>query len=176
MNIPLQIAKHLRETFFGINWTCVNLQEQLKDVSWEEANIKVYELNSIFTLVQHITYYIPAQIKVLQGNPLLASDAESFIVPTINNENEWQQFLAIKYVEAEQLATLIEKLSEEKLYEYFTDEKYGTYYRNLVGMIEHLHYHLGQIVFLKKIINHKCCVQSISATFCFSKYTSLGVL
>ena len=113
MNIPLQIAKHLRETFFGTNWTCVNLQEQLKDVSWEEANIKVYELNSIFTLVQHITYYIPAQIKVLQGKPLVAGDAESFIIPIINNENEWQQFLAIKYVEAEQLAILIEKLSEE---------------------------------------------------------------
>ena len=152
MNIPQQIAKHLRETYFGTNWTCVNIIEQLKDVTWEQAITHVYDLNTIFTLVQHITYYIPAQIQVLLGNLLIASDEESFILPIINNENEWQQFLHKKYEEAEQLATLIEKLSEEKLNEYFTDEKYGTYYRNIVGMVEHLHYHLGQIVLLKKII------------------------
>ena len=93
MNIPQQIAKHLRDTFFGTNWTCVNLQEQLKDVTWEQAKTQVYELNTIFTLVQHINYYVPAQIQVLQRNPLIASDAESFITPNINNENEWQQFL-----------------------------------------------------------------------------------
>ena len=152
MNIPEQIAKHLRDTFVGKNWTCSTIQEQLKDVTWEQATTQIYDLNTIFTLVQHITYYIPAQIQVLQGNPLIASDAESFNLPKINNKNEWQQFLHKKYEEAEQLATLIEKLPEEKLNEYFTDEKYGTYFRNLVGMIEHLHYHLGQIVFLKKII------------------------
>ena len=155
MTFPQQIAKHLRDTFFGTNWTCSNIQENLKDVTWEQATTQVYDLNTIFTLMQHITYYIPAQIQVLQGNLLVASDAESFITPNINNEIEWQLFLHEKYEEAEQLASLIENLSEEKLNEYFAEEKYGTYFKNLVGMIEHLYYHLGQIVFLKKIINHK---------------------
>ena len=153
MNIPQQIAKHLRDTFFGKNWSCSSIQEQLKDVTWENANTKVNGLNTIFTLVQHITYYIPAQIQVLQEKPMIASDTESFILPNITNENEWKQFLHKKYDEAEQLAFLIENLSEEKLNENFADEKYGTYYRNLVGMIEHLHYHLGQITIIKKIIN-----------------------
>ena len=31
-------------------------------------------------------------------------------------------------------------------------EKYGNYFRNLTGIIEHLHYHLGQIVLIKKLI------------------------
>ena len=35
---------------------------------------------------------------------------------------------------------------------YFGNEKYGTYYENIQGVIEHLHYHLGQIVVVKKII------------------------
>ena len=31
-------------------------------------------------------------------------------------------------------------------------EKYGTYYRNFHGLIEHAHYHLGQIVLIKKLV------------------------
>jgi hypothetical protein len=34
----------------------------------------------------------------------------------------------------------------------FGDPKYGSYYRNLHGIVEHTHYHLGQIVLVKKII------------------------
>jgi len=34
----------------------------------------------------------------------------------------------------------------------FTDEKYGTYQRNLIGILEHSYYHLGQIVLIKKLL------------------------
>ncbi len=44
----------------------------------------------------------------------------------------------------------IEQLPESKLWETFSDEKYGNYYRNIHGIIEHIHYHLGQIVLIKK--------------------------
>ncbi|HAI83731.1 MAG TPA: DUF1572 domain-containing protein, partial [Chitinophagaceae bacterium] len=30
----------------------------------------------------------------------------------------------------------------------------GTYYRNILGLIEHTHYHLGQIALIKKIIRN----------------------
>jgi hypothetical protein len=43
-------------------------------------------------------------------------------------------------------------MPEGKLNEVFVDEKYGTYQRNIGGMIEHSYYHLGQIVLLKKIL------------------------
>ena len=55
----------------------------------------------------------------------------------------------------EQLTTLkaeIEKLGDNKLAEVFAQDKYGTYFRNLMGVIEHAHYHLGQIVIIKKMI------------------------
>lgn len=54
--------------------------------------------------------------------------------------------------EAELFANLIELLPEATLWEPFTDEKYGTYYRNIQGIIEHTHYHLGQIVVIKKML------------------------
>ncbi len=54
--------------------------------------------------------------------------------------------------DAESFAIQIETLDEAKLFEDFADPKYGNYYRNLHGIIEHTHYHLGQISLIKKII------------------------
>jgi hypothetical protein len=34
----------------------------------------------------------------------------------------------------------------------FSQKKYGTYYRNLMGVIEHSHYHLGQISLIRKML------------------------
>ena len=47
---------------------------------------------------------------------------------------------------------MIEQLADEKLDSSFVDEKYGTYQRNIEGMIEHSYYHLGQIVLIKKVL------------------------
>lgn len=46
-------------------------------------------------------------------------------------------------------------MPEEKLNEDFVDKKYGTYLRNIDGMIEHSYYHLGQIVWIKKVITQQ---------------------
>ena len=43
-------------------------------------------------------------------------------------------------------------ITDEKLEEIFVNEKYGTYKRNIEGMIEHCYYHLGQISLIKKMI------------------------
>ena len=49
----------------------------------------------------------------------------------------------------------MEKLDEAKLSEIFADPQYGNFYRNLHGIIEHTHYHLGQISLLKKLVKEK---------------------
>lgn len=152
MYVPQQIAKHLRDVFIGKNWTCSTIKEHLENVTLEQATKQVFGLNSIFTLLHHIAYYIPAQINVLQGKPLIASDAESFILPEIKTEMEWEVYKKNIFINAEKLAMLVENLPEEKLTQNFEQEKYGSYYRNLTGLIEHTHYHLGQIVIIKKII------------------------
>lgn len=56
------------------------------------------------------------------------------------------------WADAEALASLIERLPEERLSEYFVDQKYGTYYRCLLGPIEHAYYHLGQIAMIKAML------------------------
>ncbi len=152
MSIPQQIAKHVREIHFGGNWTTSNLKEHLKDVTWQQATTKVYSFNTIATLVFHIHYYIDVVLKVLNGEKLNASDKYSFNVPPINNQEDWELLLEKVWKDAERFALLIEQIPESKLSETFIDEKYGNYYRNLHGIIEHTHYHLGQIVLIKKII------------------------
>lgn len=155
MNLPAQIAKHLREVYFGGNWTMSSLKENLADVTWQQATRQVYALNTIATLVYHINYYVSAVLKVLEGSSLNARDADSFNHPSIESEEDWQQLLNQGRIDAECFAKLIERLSEARLAAYFIEEKYGIYYRNLQGIIEHAHYHLGQIVIIKKILSQK---------------------
>lgn len=46
----------------------------------------------------------------------------------------------------------VAQIPDEKLDEIFVNEKYGTYLRNIEGVIEHSYYHFGQIVLIKKLI------------------------
>lgn len=152
MTIAQQIAKHLREVHFGGNWTAVNLKDTLKDVDYQQATTKIYDLNTIAVLTFHMNYYVSAVLKVLKGELLNASDKLSFNVGEISSEAQWQALVKKVMDEAEIFASEIEKLEDEKLSDTLADPKYGNYFRNLEGIVEHTHYHLGQIVLIKKIL------------------------
>ncbi|MEY2828580.1 MAG: hypothetical protein RIQ33_438 [Bacteroidota bacterium] len=146
-------AQQFYSIFFGGNWTVTNMKEVLSDITVDEAKKKIDSFNSILALIFHINYFIAdALIPVLEGKPLDANDKLSFDYPEIKTENEWQDFLQTVFLNAEKAAKLIAELSDEKLVEDFANKKYGTYFRNIHGIIEHTHYHLGQIVILKKNI------------------------
>jgi hypothetical protein len=89
---------------------------------------------------------------VLEGGPLEGNDKLSFAHPPINSQEDWEEFVQQILADAEAFAQLIEQLPESRLYEDFSDTKYGIYFRNLVGIIEHTHYHLGQIALIKKLV------------------------
>jgi hypothetical protein len=131
----------------------VNLKQTLSDVTWQQAVKKLDSFNTIATLTYHIHYFIDVASKVLAGGALEGNDALSFSHPPVQSQEDWEQFLDKTWADAEKFALLIEQLPQERLWEAFTDDKYGTYYRNVQGIIEHTHYHLGQIVILKKILN-----------------------
>ncbi|MCW3465900.1 DUF1572 domain-containing protein [Chitinophaga nivalis] len=153
MTSTKQVAKHFRDVHFGGNWTAVNLQDTLAGINWEQATTKVYDLHTIAVLVFHINYYVGIILKVLQGHPLEGSDKFSFDLPPVSSEAAWQALVNKALQEAEQLAVLMEALDDAILPQDFTDARYGSYHRNLLGVTEHTHYHLGQISLIKKIIN-----------------------
>ena len=148
-----QLAKHLREVHFGGNWTWVNLKDTLEGITWQQATTKVHSFNTIVALVYHINYYVGAITRVLKNEPIKASDKYAFDHPPVESEEDWQKMIAKTLKEGEGLAELIEQAPDERLDEIFVDEKYGNQYRNFLGLIEHTHYHLGQIVILRKLIS-----------------------
>lgn len=152
MNLTGHIARQFREVYFGGNWTASNLKQHLQDLTWQQATSQVQSFNTIAALVFHMNYYVNAILQVLQGNSLDAHDKHSFDHAPILSEKDWNKLLDKTWTDAEKFASLIDQLPESKLWEIFSEKKYGDYYRNLEGIIDHTHYHLGQIVILKKML------------------------
>lgn len=150
MNSPSFIANNLRAVHFGPNWPGVCLKEKVADLRWEQAIQQIDGYHSIATLVFHMNYYIDATIKVFHGEPLEAKDSLSFEHARIENADDWETLLGKTWSDAEELASLIEQMPESQLQQDFVESKNGTYYRCLVGPIEHCYYHLGQISLLRR--------------------------
>ncbi|MFD2915424.1 DUF1572 domain-containing protein [Psychroserpens luteus] len=155
MTTAQQLAKHFRGVHFGGNWTNSNIKDQLADVTLEVAKTKVHNLNTILALTFHMGYYVTGVLEVFNDRPLLIKDKFSYNYPDITTETQWKQLIDTLLLNAETLAQHIELLTEEQLKQDFTDAKYGNYFSNINGIIEHTHYHLGQIALIKKILTHK---------------------
>ena len=153
MKTTYEIAKRFREVILNGTWIAnTNFKDQLAGLNWEIATAKFSSLNTIAVLAQHIRYYLNGVKQVLKGGSLEIKDKYSFDFEPIQSQNDWEKFLSLFWDDAEEFASLIEQMPEEKLKEVFVAEKYGTFQRNIDGMIEHSYYHLGQIVLLKKIL------------------------
>lgn len=151
--IAQQTAHRFREVILNGTWIAnTNFKDQLDGLEYQIAITKVDSFNTIAVLTQHIHYYINGISNVFKGGNLDIRDQFSFDFEPITSQNQWETFLAKFWNDAETFASFVEQLSNEQLHEAFVDEKYGTYLRNIDGMIEHSYYHLGQIVLLKKMI------------------------
>jgi uncharacterized damage-inducible protein DinB len=153
MSSVSQLAKRFREVLLDGLWIAnTNFKDQLSDVTWEQAVKKIDSLNSIAMLTFHIDYYIAGIVNVFEGGELEIKDKFSFDLPSIESQEQWEGLLHKLWMDSEKFATLLEQMSDTKLDEVFVDEKYGTYQRNIDGMIEHCYYHLGQITLIKKLL------------------------
>jgi len=148
-----QLAKRFREVILNGTWVAnTNFKDQLSNLDWKIATTEIKSLNTIAILAQHIHYYINGINRVFEGGTLDIRDQFSFDFPAMQSQEDWETFLSRFWSDAETFAAMIEQMPDEKLKQVFVDEKYGTYQRNIDGMIEHSYYHLGQIVLLKKMI------------------------
>lgn len=147
------LAKRLEEILLNGTWIAnTNYQNLLENITWQQATTKIQNLNSIALLTFHINYYLSGIIKVLQGGPLEIKDQFSFNAPSISSEKDWLNLKISLLNNSQEFIQLVNQLDDKTLDEVFIDPKYGTYQRNLEGVIEHCYYHLGQISLLKKLI------------------------
>jgi len=156
MTRNLAIANRLREVLLNGKWIAnTNFKEQILSVSWEQAIQKVDNLNTIALLTFHINYYLVGLSNVLNGGRLEIKDKYSFDLPEIKSEKDWNKLVNDFLVNSEIFANQVEHMEESMLDQPFADEKYGSYLRNIEGVIEHSYYHLGQVSLIRKIIVQK---------------------
>ena len=145
------LANRLREVILNGTWIAnTNFKDQIENLDWKIATQTFGSLNTISILAQHIHYYIAGIANVFNNGKLEIRDKFSFDFPPIESQYEWEIFKNRFWKDTEKLAELIEKMPKQQLNENFVDEKYGSYIRNIDGIIEHSYYHLGQIVLIKK--------------------------
>lgn len=148
-----QLASRFREVILNGTWVAnTNFKQQLDGLSLTTATTSYHGLNSMAVLAQHIHYYIKGITQVFEGGNLEIKDKYSFDFAPLHSTSEWENFLTVFWNDAAAFADWVEQMTPEKLNAVFAEEKYGTYQRNIEGMIEHSYYHLGQIVLLKKLL------------------------
>ena len=153
METSNQLANRFREVFLNGTWIAnTNYKDQLSGLNWKQAITKIGSLNSIQALTYHINYYVAGVLQVFEGGNLDIRDKYSFDFPDVKSEEEWNVLLNDLLSNAEVFASHIELMPNEKLEDDFVDKKYGSYRRNIEGMIEHSYYHLGQISLIRKMI------------------------
>ncbi|MDQ8006186.1 MAG: DUF1572 domain-containing protein [Pedobacter sp.] len=153
MNHAKQLASRFKEVILNGTWIAnTNYKDQLDGLDWQIAVKPVQNLNTIAVLAQHIHYYIKGVKEVFKGAELTIKDHLSFDFEPITSQVQWDAFLTKFWEDAEEFTNLVAQLSETQLSEYFVEEKYSTYLRNVDSMIEHSYYHLGQIVLIKKML------------------------
>lgn len=153
MNESVTLAKRFREVILDGTWIAnTNFKDQLTQTGWQLSRRKVQDLNTIADLAQHIHYYIKGINQVFRGGDLEISDRYSFDFPPMTSEAQWDTFLESFWEDAHTFSGLVEKLPDAMLRETFVKVEYGTYLRNIEGMIEHCYYHLGQVVLIRKLL------------------------
>lgn len=144
------VAQHVEEVVHG-NWTEIYLDDTLADVTYEEAIATPPGIvNSITMLTNHLMFYNKVVMERIRGTEPIINNANGFDVQ-VSNEAEWQQLKQDACVSFKSLAYMVGSLTEEKLFG-LTPNGHSNFYKTFHGIAEHGHYHLGQIVLIKKII------------------------
>jgi len=148
-----QLANRLKEVILNGTWIAnTNIKAQIENLDYTVANKQIQSLNNIAVLAQHIHYYVSGIKNVFVNGNLEIRDKFSFDFPPITSQKQWESFQNLFWKDTEELIQHISDLSNSELQNPFVDEKYGSYQRNIDGLIEHAYYHLGQIVLIKKMI------------------------
>jgi hypothetical protein len=153
MTRNLTMASRLREVLLNGHWIAnTNYKEQILSLNWRHATQKIDTLNTIAALTYHINYYLAGLLNAFENGKLEIRDKYSFDMPQISSEADWNKLVADFLDNSEKFSNHVEQMNDSIFDQPFIDEKYGSYLRNIEGVIEHSYYHLGQISLIKKMI------------------------
>jgi uncharacterized damage-inducible protein DinB len=152
MSVTKLIATHIKEVYEGDNWTSVSIADTVNDVNWQQAQQHTAgSPNTIASLLHHLYYWNGILMQRLEGNNPLIPETNGFDFGELENENDWDALKEKTHQSFIQLADAAQNFPDEKLSTSYAAGK-SSYYKNLQGIVEHAHYHLGQIVIIKKLL------------------------
>lgn len=142
------IAQHFYEVNYSNNWTDASVKDILHGITYEQAIKKTGSANTIALLLFHMDFYNMVVYDRIVGTTKHFEHEESLKEPNISSEADWQQLQQQYFNNVNKIHKAILEFDESCLFEQKTN---NTPYKNLHGLVEHIHYHLGQISLLKKL-------------------------
>ena len=150
MTLPQHLGHHFRQAYFGGSFSERHLAGELREMPLAQAGRRVNDGNSVLAIVFHLHFYVRGVASVLAGGPLDTRDHASWETPVVDTEAAWRQFVEEVLAEGEVLAKALEGLDEEAIWQPFYRPTNRPTLTNALGVLEHVYYHLGQIVLLGK--------------------------
>ena len=147
-----RIADQLERSLRGTAWHGPSLMEILGDVTADEAQQRpVREAHSMAELVAHITAWIEAATRGLDGTAVELTPAEDW--PAVAQNYDWSQAVEALRHAATRLADRARALDDAALDQrvHGSGRRYPAY-GLLHGVVQHNLYHAGQLALLKKAI------------------------
>lgn len=147
------LSNRIREVLLDGKWIAnTHFAEATEGIDLAVATKRIGDHNSIATLTFHLNYYLAGILRVMEGGPLDIHDRYSFDMPPLRGEADWQQLRRELLSNAAAMVKHVASMSDAQLREGFVKPEYGTWERNIEGLVEHSYYHLGQISLLRKLM------------------------
>ena len=145
-----RIQKLFEDLYHGNPWIEVTLMEKLHALPAEQAQKKILPgWNSIWQIVRHLASWRMEVLRRVNGQVTTSPDHNYFEPLEDVSEEAWQETLGHLKESQDQWIRFLETFPEEDLEQIYPGNQM-TYYENILGIIQHDAYHLGQITLLAK--------------------------
>jgi uncharacterized damage-inducible protein DinB len=146
------LADQLHRAHTGNAWHGPALREILADVNAQGAAVQpAPNVHTIGEIVRHITAWLSACARRLQGEALELTPDQDWPAGDDTSDTTWQSTLAALDAGTDALERLIAALPADGLRKGVPGTQYSVRFM-LEGVIQHHLYHAGQIALLKKMV------------------------
>jgi uncharacterized damage-inducible protein DinB len=144
-------ADQIEKSISGPAWYGLSLVEAVKDVNAEEALVRLDDSShSIWQQLLHLNNWIGVFHNRLNGQEMpWLSEEEDWPSTKKLTEQEWQKARDTAVASHKRFVEQARKLSDSQLNEQVPGKDYSFAYM-LQGISQHVAYHVGQIVLVKK--------------------------
>ena len=150
MNESQRLSEQLNRALNGDAWHGPSWKETLEGVTREAAlNRPIPEAHTIAEVVLHETAWHEVVLRRLEGETPEVSDAQDWPGVDFSDDAAWAATVGRLFETGAALVATVARFPAEKLHEKRPSTD-GTWYELIIGELQHVLYHAGQVGLLKK--------------------------